>query len=283
MKDSPVFLLAESGASKTAWRLCHGKNIQHSFESMGLNPSAVTEDELLRALDRCFLQLEGKKPASIHFYGAGLKYEENIQLLSKSLYRFFPKALIEIQDDMTAAVRATGKPEGIVAILGTGSNAAYYKNDVILENYGGHGYLLGDEGSGMDLGKQVLKAMLDGKLPRELHEYVLRKENMELGELRTSIYQHKQPNRRLAALAPYLKYADKYPEVHKLIQSRFEQFIETTIQRVSNYQNLKVDFVGGIACHFTADLLYVCKKYGLECDKFIQAPIDKLVEYHYNP
>ncbi|MDW3647277.1 MAG: hypothetical protein R8P61_09445 [Bacteroidia bacterium] len=283
MKDSPVFLLAESGASKTAWRLCHGNQVAQEFESMGLNPSAVKEKELLRALDRSLLQLKGTIPHAIYFYGAGLKYQENIELLAGSLTHFFPNALVEIQDDMKAAVRATGKAEGIVAIMGTGSNAAYYKNDKILQNYGGHGYLLGDEGSGMDLGKQLLKAMLDGKLPRELHEYVLEREQMELGELRTSVYLHKQPNRRLAALAPYLKEGNDLPEVRSLIRNRFEKFIETSIQRVANYQQLPLDFVGGIACHFTKDLLYVCKKYDLQVDNFIPAPIDKLVEYHSNP
>ena len=203
--------------------------------------------------------------------------------MRKSLIHFSPQAEIEIQDDMKAAVRATGKEEGIVAIMGTGSNAAYYKPDEILENYGGHGYLLGDEGSGMDLGKQLLKAMLDGKLPQELHDSVLQSEGMTLGEHRTSIYQHKQPNRRLATLAPYLKKGEKIPEVQALIRSRFEKFIETTIQRVENYQDLVVDFVGGIACHFTDDLLYICEKYTLQSDNFISAPIDKLVEYHSNP
>ena len=228
---SPFFLLAESGASKTAWRLCQANKVLESFESMGLNPSAVKEEELIRALDRAFLPIKNQRPQAIYFYGAGLKYQENIDLLKSSLSHFYPHAEVEIEDDMKAAVRAAGKSEGIVAIMGTGSNAAYYKDDLILENYGGHGYLLGDEGSGMDLGKQLLKAMLDAKLPQELHEYVLQQEGMKLGELRTSIYQHKQPNRRLATLAPYLKKGMHLPEVQDLIRSRFEKFIETTLDR----------------------------------------------------
>ena len=283
MMKSPLFLLAESGASKTAWRLCQGRSVLESFESMGLNPSAVKEEELVRALDRSFLHIKDQRPEAIYFYGAGLKYQENIELLKGCLSQFYPQAVVEIQDDMKAAVRATAKPEGIVAILGTGSNAAYYKDDRILENYGGHGYLLGDEGSGMDLGKQLLKAMLDGKLSQELHDFVLKSEGMELGELRTSVYLHKQPNRRLATLAPYLKKGMHLPEVQELIRNRFEKFLETTVQRVNNYHELPLDFVGGIACHFTDDLQAVCKKFSLVADNFIQAPIDKLVEYHSNP
>lgn len=276
-------LIAESGASKTDWRLCQGRKVIDSFECPGLNPSSIDYLELQEILGHSFSSLSVEEISALYFYGAGLKFEKNIQLLKKALSIYLPDALIEIENDLTAAIRSTGKSAGIVCILGTGSNACLYEQGKWVKNLGGHGYLLGDEGSGMDLGKYLLKGCLEGEYPKEISTYLEEKEGMNLGEIRTSVYESEQPNKRLASFAPYLSPWKDDPQIAAMIHQRFHEFFTNTVLKIDNYQGLSLDFVGGISANFTEQIEKVCLELGLESDSYTQSPIESLINYHANP
>ncbi|HTV93007.1 MAG TPA: BadF/BadG/BcrA/BcrD ATPase family protein [Verrucomicrobiae bacterium] len=80
--------------------------------------------------------------------------------LEAALRRFFPNGAISVRDDAEIALRAA-VPDGDAAALicGTGS-IAYAHVDGKAHRAGGHGYLLGDEGSGFAIGRAALAAML---------------------------------------------------------------------------------------------------------------------------
>lgn len=276
-------LIAESGASKTAWRLCNRGQVLASLESIGLNPSSLSKKDLNKTLEEVIFQLKGEEIHKVCFYGAGLKFEQAIRLLKLSLAELLPEAEIEVEDDLTAAIRSTGKKEGVVCILGTGSNACLYNADGLVKNLGGHGYLLGDEGSGMDLGKHLLKGCLDGNFPQEISAFLEEQEGMSLGEIRTSVYQSLQPNKRLASFAPYLNPWRNNPEIAAMIQGRFKEFLFTTVIKLPDRENLSLDFVGGIAANFSAEIEKVCKELGLAQGSYIESPIERLITYHANP
>ncbi|WP_347268033.1 BadF/BadG/BcrA/BcrD ATPase family protein [Paracoccus sp. (in: a-proteobacteria)] len=72
-----------------------------------------------------------------------------------------------LTDAVTAATGALGGSDGIVAALGTGSVFAV-QADGRMRQYGGRGFLLGDEGSGAVLGRVLLSEALraeDGFVP----------------------------------------------------------------------------------------------------------------------
>ena len=54
---------------------------------------------------------------------------------------------------------------GIVGILGTGASIGFYSNDILETPVPSLGYLLGDEGSGAWLGKELLKKTIRKELP----------------------------------------------------------------------------------------------------------------------
>lgn len=70
-----------------------------------------------------------------------------------------PPALVT--DCEVAFASATDGPDGTVLIAGTGSVAVAIRNHEIVRRVGGHGWYLGDEGSGFWLGRQALRHVLD--------------------------------------------------------------------------------------------------------------------------
>ena len=63
------------------------------------------------------------------------------------------------------------KKDGVVALSGTGSNAMFIQDYQMLSSLGGYGPLLGDEGSGYDIGLRALKSALyayDGRKSKTL-------------------------------------------------------------------------------------------------------------------
>lgn len=73
----------------------------------------------------------------------------------------------EAESGMAAAL----KKNGVVSLSGTGSNAMFVQDYEMLTSIGGYGPLLGDEGSGYDIGLRALKSALysfDGRKNKTL-------------------------------------------------------------------------------------------------------------------
>jgi glucosamine kinase len=70
---------------------------------------------------------------------------------------------VRVRPDCEVAFAAgTTAPNGIVLVAGTGSMAARIANRSIASRAGGHGWVLGDEGSGFWLGREAVRATLRG-------------------------------------------------------------------------------------------------------------------------
>ena len=75
--------------------------------------------------------------------------------------RLLPNARVRenASDAVNALSAGIGRGDGVIAIAGTGSSVfARAKGE--MRQVGGWGYLLGDEGSGFDLGRRALRAAL---------------------------------------------------------------------------------------------------------------------------
>lgn len=65
-----------------------------------------------------------------------------------------------IGDLEVAFASGTPEPSGTVLIAGTGSNAGLVQNHQLVRTVGGHGWLLGDDGSGFWLGREAVRSLL---------------------------------------------------------------------------------------------------------------------------
>jgi N-acetylglucosamine kinase-like BadF-type ATPase len=91
---------------------------------------------------------------------AGLAHVESQQKMQKLLREEFPGVEVFVCTDQDLILEATGKRRAIVLLAGTGSFAVGRDADGQMVRVGGHGPLLGDEGSAYDIGRRAAIAAL---------------------------------------------------------------------------------------------------------------------------
>ena len=279
-----MILVADSGATKTDWVLIKedGKR-PTSFSTIGLNPNYLddksvidTEISRLAAESHCADQVD-----EVFFYGAGCCDDTNRQIIAKAVARNFAKAKIEVRTDLLGACRACcGDSDGIVGILGTGSNSCVYQNGQIVENIPSAGYMLGDEGSGTYIGKQLLKAYLTERMPRNLAlEFGDSLNGLSRSQIMDRVYRQPEPNKFFASLAPFALNNVGNVFIHSLVECCLDGFFSNQI-RYYHAELTDLYMVGSVAAILEEQLRVCAKKYGLELRKVLRKPIGGLVDYH---
>lgn len=105
---------------------------------------------------------------AVYFYGAGCggTFPEATEKMVRELRTHFGAGHIEAQTDLLGAARALfGRGEGVACILGTGSNSCWCRGGEIVENVPPLGYVLGDEGSGAAMGRNLVNGIFKGHIP----------------------------------------------------------------------------------------------------------------------
>lgn len=288
-------LIVDSGSTKTEWILLNGNENQTRFLTAGFNPnySDIQDFEnLLSSVEtQCFASpndalhnIETQDIASlqkIHYFGTGCGNEQNCQLIKKVLQRHFPQAEIEVTHDMMAAARAVlGHKKGIACILGTGSNSCLYDGENITEKAVSLGYLVGDEGSGCHIGKEVIRSYFYGFMPEALCQKFNETNHLELKDFIDKTYHQLQPSRYLASFAEFAGEHQDEPFMHDLVYGCFEAFIKAFVLRFEHCKSMEISFVGSIAFYFQ-DILKEClQDHGLTMGDVKQAPADGLIAYY---
>lgn len=299
-------LIADSGSTKTDWRLIDDENKIHQYGTDGLNPyfhgteaiSKVLKEQLIPSIKseiRLSRLTRGNpsvrtlrrspfgpsEKSEIFFYGAGCSNIEQCEIIKSALKENFENSKIEVHHDLLGAARALcGQEKGIAAILGTGSNSCYYDGKNIVENIPALGYILGDEGSGAYLGKKFLQAYLNNELPKEIYEKFNKNFQLSKDDILTAVYNLPNPNRFLASFSKFLFQNLKHPYIAKLVYSAFEDFFDKHICKYREHKEVKMSCVGSVGFYFSKILKNVASDKGVAIDKIIKAPIAALTLYH---
>ena len=274
-------LIAESGATKTDWRLIADDGTVRSAYSAGLNPSVLDVEQMREIIAPVMpvLNPEGKSVEEIFFYGAGLVSDAAAAPLAGVLSMWYPFAQMQFYSDMLAAARALfGNGSGVVAIMGTGSNSCLYENGVIVKNIRPGGFILGDEGSGAALGKAFVSDFIKGLLPEKVEKDFVRESGLDYQKIVQKVYREPAPSAFLASFAPFILERTEEPYIKNLVDSVIESFIVRSLKRYG--QTVKVGVVGSFGCACEAVLRETGIRHGLEFTMFLKSPIDKLTEYH---
>ncbi len=276
-----MIIVADSGATKTAWRSISTGGLVRSAQTAGMNPSCLDE-EGCRAIVReavPVLNPEGERVESVFFYGAGLVSEEAAAPVRLALEMWCPFARISLHSDLLGAARALfGDGSGIVAIIGTGSNSCLYENGRIVSNIRPGGFILGDEGSGAALGKALLADAVKGMLPEEIKADFDSIYGLDYPTIVRKVYREPAASAFLASFAPFLIERMAYPYVRTLVSDCMEAFVKRSLARYG--AEAKVGIVGSLGCACEDILRETAAPYGLEFVKFVKSPIEELVRYH---
>ena len=277
-----MILIADSGSTKTAWRIIDQFNHIHQAGTQGFNPyfqdTSTISDNLKKEL---IPFLPDEQVDKIYFYGAGCSNIEKVKVIEKALLNVFPIAQVEVEHDLLAAARALcGSKPGIAAILGTGSNSCLYDGKNIVENVASLGYILGDEGSGAHLGKTFIQAYLNKELPAKLSENFYNRYKLTKDEVLEAIYKQPLPNRFLASFAKFIYQNINEPAINEMLVQCFEEFFDKHICKYKNDDSLKLSIVGSVGFYFSNIIRRVAQDKGIEIETILESPIAGLTLYH---
>lgn len=278
-----MILIADSGATKTDWCLIDPSNGHAKyFETQGVNPQVQSQvwisKMLLEEIPVTVQQIEFEH---VCFYGAGISSLKLTSAMEQTLAYIFHSRTIEVRHDLLGAVRALcGRSPGIACILGTGSNSVYFDGERLVKKSHALGFILGDEGSGAFIGKQLVTGFLYNKLPEALADHFRSEVAADRDEILERVYREENPNRFLASLSRLLSDFRGEPYVEDLLFTSLRAFFENHVLIYSECRDVPTHFTGSIA-HFYSDVLgRLLEEYGLRPGKVIRRPIEELVAYH---
>lgn len=275
-------LIADGGSTKTEWCLCNeGKLVKRVFTG-GMNPYILDNSEILELLRTALLpQLDGAVVTEIHYYGAGCRDAviPNVKSLFASVFAH-AAGMINVYSDMVAAARALfGSEPGIACIMGTGSNSCYYDGVKIADAVPPLGYVLGDEGSGSDIGKTLVNAILKRRMPKEIADKFYEQTGLTADEVIRRTYRETEPGRFLASLTHFAADNMEHAEIRNLIRDCFGKFFRNNIAPYGR-KNCKIAAMGSVAYYFNETLKEAAQQEGYTLCKIIKSPMEGLLEYH---
>jgi glucosamine kinase len=280
-----MILIADSGSTKTDWRLLQPDGTHRQFLTDGINPYYESQEAIARILTE---QLRPQLPAEVpltalYFYGAGCTgpdANESVKCaLKTSLVIDGP---VVVASDLLGAARATcGREPGVIAILGTGSNVSAYDGHDLTGPGLSLGFWLGDEGSGGHLGKTLVRSFLLEQLPPGLHaDFQRNYPSLTRLSVLEQAYHQPFPNRWFAGFAPFLARHLAQPFVAGLVAESFRQFAVCYALRLPETHSQPLHCVGSVAEHFAPLLRQTLTEAGCRPGQIIAAPADGLVRYH---
>lgn len=225
-------------------------------------------------------QSEVKK---VFFYGAGCSSNEKRNTVTKSLQFFFSNAsMVFVEHDLLAAARAvSGEKPSLVAILGTGANTCLYDGKKITQNIPALGYLLGDEGSGANLGLNFIKQYLHNEFSDEINEVFKQQyPTLNLATILDAVYKQPLPNRFLAQFSHFIFLHKENKAIEQLIHHCLTVFFEKYIIQYPNYKTYPLHLVGSVAYCYQDFIKKIAPNYQVQLGTIMKQPIDGLVEYH---
>ncbi len=252
---------------------------------VGINPIFNTDKEILTAINDLknsiclpYLQLETK--LDIYFYSAGLVSDDQKRRVSKLFEDVFPNAQIFCESDIVAAVRACSAQEpAIVGILGTGSNVCFYDGRAISHNVYSGGFILGDQGSGANLGKLLLADYIKGLVPEEVKQKLELEYQVDYSTIVAKVYKEAMPSRYLASFAKFIHQNKENPYIYRLVDQAFSDFFEKCV-KAYDYEKYPLYLVGSIAHYFEENIRECAEKFFIKIAKIIERPILGLETYH---
>ena len=273
-----MIVIADSGSTKCNWQLVDGGTVRR-VQSRGINAVLQRPDEVEVLLAETFA--EPVQAEALHFYGAGCgeRYPDQSARLQEVLARYFPAARIAVESDLTGAARALlGDRAGIACILGTGSNSCYYDGARIVRNTPPLGWILGDEGSGSYIGRQLVGNLLKGIYGESLRRLFFEEERLDYDEIIHRVYREGMANRFLASFTRFVARHIDRPELDRLVREAFRAFVR---RNLAHYPaDAEVAALGGVACHFERQLRETLEAEGLHAGGIVESPDEGLLNYH---
>lgn len=276
-----MILIADSGSSKTDWRVIGKDGKISQYRGVGFNPYYQTSEEMATHMRHEFLMNLENEIKEIYYYGAGCSVDSRKEEVAQALRTIFPKAKIAVDHDLAAAAKATcGHQEGIACILGTGSNSCDYDGEKIIDTRPAPGYILGDQGGGGYVGRKFLMDFINDEMPIAIKEELEDKLKLNATTIQEHVYRQPFPNRYMASFCRFITEHKSDPYCYMLYYNSFLDFFRVHVMKYQNYRDKQVNFVGSIAYYNSDILRKAASDSQITTNIIIESPISGLTLYH---
>ena len=283
----PIFLgLDCGGSSSRAMALDQTGALIHQGQAGSANLVSTPE----RRLRSNLLQATRECPAADFICGcfAGLMTEQDRNRAESYLLAIYPSAKVQAEPDYAAAYAACETGTDICVIAGTGSLVCSRVGGRMVKS-GGRGFILGDEGSGYQFGREALLEYL--RNPREASESVRESvqkqfDTMEESAIVSRLYQSASPQSVLSKFAKAFGHDAKEGRAYALnfIDLQMNLLTDVVIKHAGRHfpdvQELKITLAGGLWQNapqfrdaFTRWLEEKLPKMKLEVQRIVKPPV----------
>jgi glucosamine kinase len=276
-----MILIADSGSTKTEWKIIKDGVSRQSLFSSGINPYFHTEEEIYEVLRKELTDISGNDFSKIYYYGTGCNSEYSNNKVRAAVRQFFSSDDIFIGSDLLGAARSLCLNDpGIACIMGTGSNSCYYDGKKIVANVSPLGYILGDEGGAAVIGRKLVSGILKKQVPANVIDLFFETYKLTPTEILENVYMKPFPNRFLGQFAKFISANIDIPELQDIVISSFDDFIRRNVMQYPEARSLPVSFTGSIAYHFRTFLTDLLTMNKLNVGIITLTPMENLVKYH---
>jgi glucosamine kinase len=270
-------LVGDIGSTKSTWWF-HAMT-DREIHLKGYNPIAHSEKQGAALFESLKAELKDTTVSAVWYYGTGVINETIEEQVRQQLSAVFPGSQLHVSSDLVgAALAASGKQAGAIAILGTGSHAAIWDGSAITGQAVSLGYILGDEGSGCDIGKSLIQAYFYQELPPAIHAEMEKLFPQGRAGFFEAFKNSESPNSFLAEYAGVAVRHKDDPWIKNLIASRFKLFVQRHLIPLSPLSPIHV--IGSIGFIFADLLREEFSRAGFSAGHFIQNPSRQLFELH---
>lgn len=277
-----MILLADIGSTKGHWALFNKTTIFGEKINSGFNPNYQSDEEINHIISEIFNDLvKDTKIEKVLFYGSGVGFEKSKTRLKNCIQKFVSNSTsITIENDLVGAQKAlyNSNEDGIIAILGTGSNAQLYKNKELKTYSNSLGYFLGDEGGGTALGRILIKDYVYNNLPKEVHNLLTVKRDLNYDFIIDNLYRKSHPQKFLASFSKDIAEFKDIEYIQNLLRNNFQEFIKHHLLPIPNCTKLPIRFIGSVAYFYQDILKEELNKFDLNLELCIQNPIESLIK-----
>lgn len=278
-----MYAIVDSGSTKSDWVIINpeGKEVLRT-DTIGFNPYFVNSKDIEKEIkDNQELVDIAPSINNIFFYGAGCSSDRLCEVVEKGLNKVFKQSVNSVQHDLLAAAYAAynGKPS-VVCILGTGSNSCYFDGEKLKEETPSLAFILGDEGSGNNLGKKLLQAYFLKKMPKRLERAFTERYDLTVAELNKNVYQNKFANTYLANFSRFVADHKYEPFIQNMVYRSMKEFFINQVLPYPEARSSEINFIGSVAHYYEEILKSVAAEFHLNIGHIVRKPIDNLVKYH---
>jgi glucosamine kinase len=281
-------LIGEVGGSSSRWAYLSpdGTTVLLPLKGEripGFNPVSGDAEAFMTAVEA---QLQAACPDAMRcgqlvVYGAGCGSPDRRLRMESALRTRFVGMPIDVRSDLLgAALGLNGADRGLVLILGTGMNAGHFDGTHLQQPLPSLGYVLGDEGSGADIGRCLLQDAFYGRIPEVTHAALFGEDGPHLAEVIEQVYRSPFPSRALAAYTALVLPHREHAYVHDLVTSRFHALAELLVTFFAPEQRAEVRATGSVAWGFRDWLSECLLDRGMTLVAAEQDPLPGLVAHH---